>query len=361
MKSTSILIPSFWLPKPSTTPTPSAVAPLPDEALVSIVREHGHLYSVAADGDLLYTGSDSKNIRVWKNRTELPGLESGSGLVKAIVLSVDGNKIFTGHRDGKIRVWSTSSPHGVHKRVATLPTLRDSLKKHSDAISSLSLDAEAGILYSGSWDRTLKVWRVSDSRCIESVPAHDDAINSVAVGPRGLVFTGSADGTLKAWRREWKGSVRATKHVLASVLVRKDSAVTAVAASASGAVYCGSSDGAVEYFRDGGRSGGVLHGGHRLAVLCVATAGERLVVSGSADRTVRVWRREDGGSHVRVSVLTGHVGPVKCLAVGDDVPGRSWLVYSGALDKTVRIWRVKEREEVSDDVGVTVENVGRRS
>lgn len=32
----------------------------------SLVREEGHIYSLAASGDLLYTGSDSKNIRVWE-------------------------------------------------------------------------------------------------------------------------------------------------------------------------------------------------------------------------------------------------------------------------------------------------------
>ena len=40
-------------------------------------------------------------------------------------------------------------------------------------------------------------------RCLESVPAHDDAVNTVAAAEfGGLVLTGSADGTVKVWRRE---------------------------------------------------------------------------------------------------------------------------------------------------------------
>ena len=79
----------------------------PNVLLGSLVREEGHIYSLATSGDLLYTGSDSKNIRVWRNQKEFAGFKSNSGLVKAIVIS--GERIFTGHQDGKIRVWKVSS------------------------------------------------------------------------------------------------------------------------------------------------------------------------------------------------------------------------------------------------------------
>jgi len=91
----------------------------------------------------------------------------------------------------------------------------------------MSLDKERGLLYSGSWDKTLKVWRLSDSKCLESINAHQDAINSVVVGFDGLVFTGSADGTVKAWRRELVGN--SAKHVLVETLLKQDNAVTSLA------------------------------------------------------------------------------------------------------------------------------------
>ncbi|KAJ6310602.1 hypothetical protein OIU76_015348 [Salix suchowensis] len=167
----------------------------------SLAREEGHVYSLASSGDFLYTGSDSKNIRVWKNLKEFAGFKSNSGLVKAIV--IHGDKIFTGHQDGKIRVWRVSARNpSAYKRVGTLPTLKDYVKssvnpknyvearrhhnvlriKHFDAVSCLSLNEDQGLLYSGSWDKTLKVWRVSDYKCLESINAHDDAINSVVTG-----------------------------------------------------------------------------------------------------------------------------------------------------------------------------------
>lgn len=218
--------------------------------------------------------------------------------------------------------------------------------KHSDAVSCLSLSQDKALLYSASWDRTLKVWRLSDSKCIESINVHDDAVNSVVASSDGLLFTGSADGTVKAWRRE--GSGKATRHSLAQTLLEQECAVTALAVSSSGGlVYCGSSDGLVNFWERGDgmlSHGGVLKG-HKLAVLCLAAAGS-LVLTGSADKTICVWRR-DGVIHTCLSVLAGHNGPVKCLAVEEDreasVNGdQRWVVYSGSLDKSVKVWSVSE-------------------
>ncbi|KAE9616541.1 putative [Myosin heavy-chain] kinase transcription factor WD40-like family [Lupinus albus] len=335
----------------------------------SLVREEGHIYSLAVSGDLLYTGSDSKNIRVWKHMKDYTGFKSSSGLVKAIVISDE--KIFTGHRDGKIRIWKASDKNPrSYKSVGSLPKFKDYVKssmnpknyvevrphrnavkvKHFDAVSSLSFDKEEGLLYSGSWDRTVKVWRVSDSKCVESIQAHDDAVNAVVSALGGYVFTGSADGTVKMWKREPKG--KKTKHELDRILLKQENAVTSLAVnSLSTVIYCGSSDGLVNYWNRDEKNNGLTHGGvlngHKLAVLCLAAAGNNLVFSGSADKNVCVWKREEGGSHSCLLVLTGHTGPVKCIAVQEE-PERyndgvqRWTVYTGSLDKSVKVWRVNE-------------------
>lgn len=335
----------------------------PNGLIGSLVREEGHIYSLAATKDLLYTGSDSKNIRVWKNLKEFTGFKANSGLVKAIVIS--GDKIFTGHQDGKIRVWKVSSKNpSVHKRSGTLPTLKDIFKssikpsnyvevrrhrtalwiKHSDAVSCMSLDQDNGLLYTASWDRTVKVWRISDSKCLESINAHEDAVNSVITRPEGMIFTGSADGTVKAWKRDQQA--KSTKHTLVQTLLKQECAVTALVVNGSGStVYCGSSDGLVNFWeREKQLSHGGVLKGHKLAVLCLAAAGN-LVFSGSADKTICVWKRE-GAIHTCLSVLTGHTGPVKCLAVEEDRESTSrdqrWVVYSGSLDKSVKVWSVSE-------------------
>ncbi|KAK5784787.1 protein JINGUBANG [Gossypium arboreum] len=337
----------------------------PNVLMGSLVREEGHIYSLAASGDLLYTGSHSKNIRVWRNQKEFSGFKSNSGLVKTIVIA--GEKIFTGHQDGKIRVWKIANKNsGVHKRVGTLPAFKDylisSMKpssyvevnsnrkavwlKHIDAISCLSLNEDKTLLYSASWDKTFKVWRVLDSKCLESVQSHDDAVNSIVAGFDGLVFTGSADGTVKIWSRELQE--KGTKHIFSQILLKQECAVTALALDlVATMVYCGSSDGVVNFWEGDNHlfHGGALRG-HKLAVLCLVTAGN-LVISGSADMGITVWKRS-GAEHLCLSMLDGHAGPVKCLAIERDpdesIPGQErWILYSGSLDKSVKMWRISER------------------
>ncbi|KAL1539579.1 protein JINGUBANG-like [Salvia divinorum] len=338
---------------------PSKKQQLQNSLIGSLVREEGHIYSLAAKDDILYTGSDSKNIRVWKSMKDFSAFKSNSGLVKAIIIA--DNKIFTGHQDGKIRVWKISSKNpSVYKRCGTMPTFFDIFKasikpgnyvevrrkrsavwiKHTDAISCLSMDKDTGMLYSASWDKTFKVWRPENSKCVESVKAHDDAVNSVVASTGAMVYTGSADGKVKAWKREQKG--KSCKHTLVKTLLTQESAVTALAVSDSDkVVYSGSSDGVVNFWEVEKQlaHGGVLKG-HKLAVLCLAAAGS-LVFSGSADKTICVWRRE-GQAHTCLSVLTGHTGPVKCLAVEKDKEDDKWVVYSGSLDKSVKVWSVSE-------------------
>ncbi|KAM1810537.1 hypothetical protein ACFX12_027285 [Malus domestica] len=186
--------------------------------------EEGHIYSLATSGDLLYTGSDSKNIRIWKQHKEYSWFKSNSGLVKTIIIARE--KIFTGHQDGKIRVWKVSYKNANHKRIGTLPMSKNYIKcsmkpsnyvevggksklvlwiKHFDSISCLSLSEDQTLLYSASWDKTFTVWRVSDFKCLESINAYDDAVNALVVGFDGLVFTASADGMVKIWRKELQG------------------------------------------------------------------------------------------------------------------------------------------------------------
>lgn len=360
---TTSFTPSPWSFTEDSTHAEGSTA-VPHNGLIgSLVREEGHIYSLAATKDLLYTGSDSKNIRVWKNMKEFSAFKSNSGLVKAIIIS--GEKIFTGHQDGKVRVWKVHPKNAsVHKRSGTLPTFMDIFKcsirpknyvevkrnrttlwiKHCDAISCLSMHQEQGLLYSASWDKTFKVWRIENSKCLENVKAHDDAVNSVVATVEGMVFTGSADGTVKVWKREMLGKV--TKHTLLETLLKQECAVTSLAVSPMGSVvYCGSSDGLVNFWEREKQlaHGGILKG-HKLAVLCLEAAGN-LVFSGSADKTICVWRRE-GMVHTCLSVLTGHTGPVKCLAVEEDhqslAQDRRWVVYSGSLDKSVKVWSVSE-------------------
>ncbi|KAK3223840.1 hypothetical protein Dsin_010865 [Dipteronia sinensis] len=75
-----------------------------------------------------------------------------------------------------------------------------------------------------------------------------------------------------------------------------------------------------------------------MAVLCVCLVGDQFLCSGSADKSIGIGRENVLVRFVKLEVISGHEGPVKCLqASSPNSVGGGFLLYSGGLDKTVRV------------------------
>lgn len=227
---------------------------------------------------------------------------------------------------------------------------------HHDSIAALAVGD--GVLYSGSWDKSVKVWRLGDFKCLESLTHHIDAVNALAVdAAANLLFSGSADTTIKVFRNNPPKPTR-SHHALVATL-ETNSPVNALALSET-LLYSAQSDRTITVWKvkedDEGQQQWhrvIALRGHRRAVLCLATL-STLVISGAADKTVRVWRRGGDGAHSALAVMVGHSGPVKSVCgVLDMAMGA--VVYSGAMDGDVRVWWIPEDETdlvMSSDDGV---------
>ncbi|KAK4067355.1 hypothetical protein Purlil1_13886 [Purpureocillium lilacinum] len=78
--------------------------------------------------------------------------------------------------------------------------------------------------------------------------------------------------------------------------------------------------------------------GHKHFVMSVAFSNDStLVVSGSADKAIRIWRTATGEC---IQTLEGHDSEVRSVAFSHD----SAFVASGSNDKTIRIWRTATGE-----------------
>lgn len=241
--------------------------------------------------------------------------------------------------------------------VTTLPTVSDRLRRfvlpknyitvrrhrrqlwidHADAVTGLAVNG--GLVYSISWDRSLKVWRGSDLRCLESVRAHDDAVNAVAVAGDGTVYTGSADRRIRIWAKQ-QGERR---HGLIATLEKHKSAVNALALSSDGSVlFSGSCDRSILVWeREDSANHMAVTGalrGHDKAILCLIHVSD-LLLSGSADRTVRIWRRGPDGRFSCLAILEGLQKPVKTLAAAPVADG-ALHVFGGSLDGEIKAWHV---------------------
>lgn len=62
-----------------------------------------------------------------------------------------------------------------------------------------------------------------------------------------------------------------------------------------------------------------------------------IVVSASADKTLRVWKLPS----LKSSMCSGHLDFVTCLTVVPNEDDSGYLVASGSCDKTIRLWDIK--------------------
>ncbi|KAG1723722.1 WD40-repeat-containing domain protein [Suillus paluster] len=76
----------------------------------------------------------------------------------------------------------------------------------------------------------------------------------------------------------------------------------------------------------------------------------KCVVSGSDDKTIRVW---DLGTSKKLRTLRGHTDCVQSVAISPD----STLVVSGSSDKMIRVWDIKTGKPLGDPLGGHTSNV----
>jgi WD40 repeat protein len=74
--------------------------------------------------------------------------------------------------------------------------------------------------------------------------------------------------------------------------------------------------------------------GHSYSVLCLTELSNGDIASGSFDKTIKIWRKDNKGNFTCIDTLQGHSNYVYCLTEltnGD--------IASGSFDKTIKLWQ----------------------
>jgi F-box and WD-40 domain protein CDC4 len=276
---------------------------------VSLDGHEGGVWALQYDGNTLVSGSTDRTVRVWdieKGRC-LHVFQGHTSTVRCLVIlqpTVVGHKadgtpimmpkeplIITGSRDSTLRIWKLpkvgdSSVYQAHSEEPN-PYFVRQLSGHIHSVRAIA--AHGDTLVSGSYDSTVRVWKISTGEVVHRLTGHGSKVYSVILDhERNRCISGSMDYLVKVWSLE---------------------------------------TGACIFNLEGHTS-----------LVGLLDLGYQRLVSAAADSTLRIWDPETGQCK---STLTAHTGAITCFQHD------AQKVISGS-DRTLKMWNVKTGECVRD-------------
>jgi WD40 repeat protein len=291
------------------------------------------------DDKRLVFGSKGGALWVWDMTDEQPQprkLSSGHvGQITSMVVSRDGRSLISTSSDDTISIWNLDEGKPEPPLVG-----------HDDEVACLTLSPDGETMASSGWDGIIWIWDFRTGKKLRALRGHKGDVRSLAFSPDGKwLASGSEDKTTKLWNVE-RGTLLAT-------LPARGRAVEKVAflgPRGHGQLITVSAKNTPRWNFDdvGQRDELVTLSGHDRPTSVVAFGPRRrLMISSSADGTIRTWDLETMRT---VRKFNGHEGNVYAARISPDEK----LIASGGRDGTVRLWDVETGAQISQEVTQTV-------
>jgi F-box and WD-40 domain protein CDC4 len=272
----------------------------------------GGVWALQYEGNVLVSGSTDRSVRVWdiekglctqvfQGHTStvrclqiLMPVKTGKTSKGQSVMVPEKPLIITGSRDSQLRVWRLPEP-GAKRYIQTGPPQSDTdcpyfvrvLQGHTHSVRAIA--AQEDTLISGSYDFSVRVWKISTGETIHQLRGHGAKVYSVVLDyARKRCISGSMDNTVKIWSLETGNCLYTLE-------------------------------------------------GHSSLVGLLDLKDDRLV-SAAADSTLRIWDPAEGTCK---ATLTAHTGAITCFQHDGS------KVISGS-DRTLKMWNVKTGECMQD-------------
>ena len=361
----------------------------PDKSLLAVASNSESLRIVSLQGT---ETSSNKGVSAGYFGADVASLEGHSEIIICISVDASGYWLATGAKDNTARIWRIDQSTSTYEHWATFTG-------HAESIGAIALpqvpiagsaasegklsEVPPSLLLTGSNDRTIKRWVVPKSltaaaKALYTRKAHEKDINAIAISPMTHLFaSASQDRTIKIWSTEegeTQGILRGHKRgVWSVVFAPKDAASVSdesgmAASSGRGLLLSGSGDKTLKLWSLNDYSCIRTFEGHTnnaLKVLWLPPtqlsgdadtrsaqhAQQATIASAGADGLVKIWSPYSG----------------ECLATLDNHTDRVWaLAYnaatrslvSGGGDSIVTFWKDTSEEtavELNKAAGERVE------
>ncbi|KAI8807782.1 WD40-repeat-containing domain protein [Cladochytrium replicatum] len=292
---------------------------------IKIISDHkAGVTSLSYYSGMLYSGAYNGSVMVFNAQTGAPirTIDNAHNLsVWSLAMHAPSHRFFSSGSDGTIKAWSTDPENNE---------CQATLSEHAGKVYSLAISGDR--LLSASSDRTIKIWDINTLDCVATITGHNDAINSLHLLSQTRLASASSDKTVRIWdltTAQCTGIITGESEFLD---VTADSSATG-----RGMLFASGYDARILAYgvgdattEEGGWSPIGMMQGHLWEVWQVEFCGVNTLFSGSFDHTIKRW---DVRRFEETAVLNGHRGFVHALTVGNST------LMSGCADKTIRVWR----------------------
>lgn len=277
-----------------------------------LVGHEGGVWALQYEGNTLVSGSTDRSVRVWdiekgEQRQVFRGHTSTVRCLQVVMPVETGRNaegkpimmprqplIITGSRDSTLRVWklprSEDAPFIQDENdndADDCPYFVRTLTGHQHSVRAIA--AHGDTLVSGSYDCTVRVWKVSTGETVRRLQGHTQKVYSVVLDhERNRCISGSMDNMVRIWSLDTGAPIYALE-------------------------------------------------GHTSLVGLLDLNCDRLV-SAAADSTLRIWDPDNGQCK---ATLSAHTGAITCFQHDGQ------KVISGS-DRTLKLWNIKTGECVKD-------------
>ncbi|XP_034189286.1 notchless protein homolog 1 [Osmia lignaria lignaria] len=324
------------------------------EAVISV--------AFSPDGTGLASGSGDTTVRFWDIYTQTPyyTCEGHKHWVLCISWSPCGTKLASACKNGTILLWNPKTGKQIGR----------AMLGHKMWVTSLCWEPyhrnpECQHLVSASKDGDLRIWDTVRGQTVRTLTGHTKSVTCVKWGGNGLIYSASQDRTIKVWRAE--------DGILCRTLLGHAHWVNTLALNVdyvlrTGPFHLGKSEeNAMEYAKKQYQSVGeeiLVSGsddftlflwkpekekkpiarmtGHQQLINDVKfSPNGRVIASASFDKSIKLWEANTGKY---ITSLRGHVQAVYSVAWSAD----SRLLVSGSADSTLKVWCMKTKKLCQD-------------
>ncbi|MGB3201136.1 MAG: serine/threonine-protein kinase [Nodosilinea sp.] len=224
-------------------------------------------------GDAIISGGEDSQLIQW-HLADYSGqtLPLSGWQITALVIIPQTSTLAVGSGDGRIHLWPLDRKHDPK-----------TLVHHQDQVTALAINEVEKMLVSGGRDRTIRLWSLPSGRLTHTLTAPKESITALACHPHdGRIVSGDRAGQVQVWQAEQANQ--------GLIIHTSPSPVTALAISPSGqwlAVGADNGDLTLIPLQGQGQSTQLRHAWSVRAI--AFTPDSRMLVSTSADETIRFW------------------------------------------------------------------------